>query len=51
VINFKPPLMHHFFDISIGKLVAAVPSDAEQNDIRGVMSPFERRGMMLHEET
>ena len=29
VIHVEPALAHHLFDIAIGKLVAAVPADAE----------------------
>jgi hypothetical protein len=34
-----------------GKLIATVPTNAEQDDIRGVAMPLKGGGMMLHEET
>jgi len=40
VICFETALAHHLFDISIGKLVATVPTDAEQEKIRGVVTPL-----------
>jgi hypothetical protein len=35
VIHTKSALTHHLFNIAIGKLVTAVPANAEQDDIRG----------------
>jgi hypothetical protein len=44
VIDIKFALTHHLFDISIGKLVAAISTNAEQDDIRRVVTPLVKAG-------
>jgi hypothetical protein len=49
VIHVKPALPHHLFNITVGKLVVAVPSNAQKNNRRFVEPPFERGLILLQE--
>jgi hypothetical protein len=51
VVHIESALFHHLFNASIRELVAAVPADTKWDDIRRVVTPFERRGFIIHEET
>jgi hypothetical protein len=48
VIYFEAALTHYLFDITMRKLVAAVPSDAQEDDVRGMVPPFERSRARIH---
>ena len=50
VVHGQPALAQHLLDITIGKLVAAVPSDAEKYDCGLEVAPLERGLMLLHED-
>jgi hypothetical protein len=49
VIYFKAALTHHLFDITIRKLVAAIPSDTQKNNGWIEVPPFER-GLILFQK-
>ncbi len=49
VIDGQSALAHQFLEISIAERVSAVPADAEQDDVRGIVTPLEGRGVTLHE--
>lgn len=48
VIDVQTSLPHHLFKISVAERIPKIPTDAEQNDLGFVMTPFER-GRMVHE--
>jgi hypothetical protein len=49
VIHVESALTHHLFDISIRKLVSAIPPDAQKYYGRLEVTPLER-GLVLHQE-
>lgn len=51
MLHIESTLTHHLFHIAVGKLKATVPSDAEQDDLRGMMAPLEGRGDAVHEQS
>jgi hypothetical protein len=42
-------LTHHFFDISIGKPVATLPTNTQKDERRLEVSPLERGFKLLHD--
>jgi hypothetical protein len=48
VVHQEAALAHHLLDISVAKRVAAIPANAEQNDVRRIMAPLEGRGVASH---
>jgi hypothetical protein len=48
MIHGQPVLAHHFLKIPVAERVAAVPSDAEQDYIRRVVTPLEWRIVASH---
>jgi hypothetical protein len=49
MILIEPTFLHHFFNIAIRELIA--PAKAAQNDGGLKVTPLERRGIVLHEQT
>ncbi len=37
------------FDVTVGELIPAIPSDAQQDDVRGEVTPLKGRRVSLHE--
>src|SRR6266496_3018711 len=42
VIDMQSPFPHHLFQITIAERIPQIPADAQQNDLRLKMTPFER---------
>jgi hypothetical protein len=42
MLRVDPALSHHLFDITIRKLIKTAPSHAQEDDVWGVVPPFER---------
>jgi hypothetical protein len=49
VIHVESALTHHLFDVAIRWLVSAISSDAQKDDCRLEVSPFELGLMLIHE--
>ena len=49
VIHFESALSHHLFNIPIGKLVPAVPPDAQKDERGLVVTPLEG-GLVMFQE-
>jgi hypothetical protein len=49
VIHVEPTLTHHLFNVAVGELVSAIPSDAQKNNRGFVVPPFERGLILLQE--
>jgi hypothetical protein len=41
VVDGQPALAHHLLEVSVAKRVAAIPADAEEDDIGRIVTPFE----------
>lgn len=41
VVDRKPPLSHHFFQVPVAQSIAEVPSYAQENNVGLEMTPFE----------
>ena len=49
VVHVEAALAHHLRDIAIRELVPAIPSDAQKDKRWLIVTPLERRLMLLHE--
>ena len=49
MIDRKPTLIHHFFNVAVAELIVAIPADAQDDDGGLVVPPLERRFMLLQE--
>jgi hypothetical protein len=49
MVHSQPTLSHHLFQVPIAEMVSAIPSDAQENDRRLVVTPFER-GFILFQD-
>jgi hypothetical protein len=43
MVYVEATLTHHLVQISITKLITQIPTDAEKNDLRLIVTPLERR--------
>jgi len=44
MIDCEVALPHHFFKIAMAQTVTQIPTDAEKDDLRFIVSPFEGIG-------
>ena len=51
VVDRGPTLAHHPLKVPVAERVAAVPTDAELDDVGRVVPPLEGRGVTSHERT
>jgi hypothetical protein len=49
VIYLESALFHHLFDVTVRKLIATVPTNAQKDDGRLEVTPLER-GLILFQE-
>lgn len=48
VVHFEATLVHHLFQIAVGELVSAIPSDTQKNNRRLKVPPFKGGHILLH---
>jgi hypothetical protein len=49
MVHRQPVLKHHLFQITIRKLIPAIPAHAHENKCRLEVTPLKRRWIVLHE--